>query len=139
MNIDTICQQLREMRLTHMANQLVDRIANGDHIDLPHEQFIGLLVEDEYLYRQKRRLNRMITNARFKPEQPSIEDITYSNKRRLMKKDIMQFTTTQWIDNTQNLILTGKTGCGKSFIAQAVALQACRMGYPALNIRYNML
>ena len=49
MNIDTTCNKLREMRFTHMAQQLEERIANGDHRDLSHEQFIGLLVEDEYL------------------------------------------------------------------------------------------
>ena len=81
----------------------------------------------------------MITNAHFKPEQPAVENIIYTNNRGFTKKDIMELTTPQWITNAHNLILTGKTGCGKSFVAQAIALQACRMGFPAQNFRYNIL
>ena len=51
----------------------------------------------------------------------------------------MQFSTLQWIENAHNIIFTGPTGSGKSFLAQAIAFQACRLGVPALNIRYNIL
>ena len=55
------------------------------------------------------------------------------------KKDIMEFSTPGWISETRNIIFTGPTGCGKSFIAQAIALQACRMGFPARYLRYTLL
>jgi len=139
MTIDITCEQLKEMNMSRMAQSLKDHFSNGTHIDLSHEQFIGLLVEDEYIARKQRRLQKMIATARFKPELPSLEDINYSPPRGFQKKDIMQFSTLQWIENTQNIILTGKTGSGKSFIAQAIAQQACRHGVVALNIRYNML
>lgn len=139
MNIDTVCHQLREMRFTHMAQQLQDRLANGDHRDLSHEQFIALLVEDEYLHRRQKRLDRMVKRARFKPEQPAMEDITYSGSRGLLKKDFIQFNTPKWIINAHNIVFTGPTGCGKSFLAQAIALQACRMGFTSRYIRYTML
>jgi DNA replication protein DnaC len=127
------------MRMTRMAEQLQERLANGDHTDLTHEQFIALLVEDEYLCRRQRKLSRMITRAAFKPEQPSMEDIIYSPGRGIVKKDLVQFTTPRWITEARNVILTGPTGCGKSFVAQALALQACRMGYPARYLRYTLL
>lgn len=139
MNIETICEQLKQMNLSRMAESLKDRLHNGDNRDLSHEQFIALLVEDEYIARKQRRLQKMIASAGFKPEQPSLEDITYDTTRGFEKKDIIQFSTLQWIENAHNIILTGPTGCGKSFLAQAIALQACRLGAPALNIRYNML
>ncbi len=139
MNIDTVCQQLREMRLTHMAQQLQDHLANNTQQDLSHEQFIALLVEDEYLHRRQKRLERMVNQAGFKPEQPAMEDITYSGNRGLMKKDFIQFSTTKWITNAHNIIFTGPTGCGKSFLAQAIALQACRMGFTSRYVRYTML
>jgi DNA replication protein DnaC len=139
MPIETTCEQLKQMNLTRMSESLKNRFQTGDHIDLSHEQFIGLLVEDEYIARKQRRLQKMIATAQFKPELPSLEDINYSPPRGFQKKDIMQFSTLQWVENAQNIIFTGPTGCGKSFLAQAIAQQACRMGVAALNVRYNIL
>jgi len=139
MNIEKTCEQLKEMNLSRMAETLKNRLNNGDNIDLSHEQFIALLVEDEYGIRKQRRLQRMIKSARFKPELPSLEDIVYNSSRGFEKKDIMQFSTLQWVENAHNIILTGPAGCGKSFLAQAIAFQACRMGTSALNIRYKIL
>ena len=138
MNIDTVYQQLHEMRLPKMAQHLRDRLANGDHKDLSHEEFIALLVEDEYLSRKQRRLGRLVSKAGFKPEQPAIEDIMFSDARGISQKDVVQFTTLKWIADARNIIFTGPTGCGKSFIAQAVALQACRMGVTTKCMRYAL-
>lgn len=139
MNIDTVCKQLQEMRLTRMAAQFQDRLANGEHTTLTHEEFFALLVEDEYLDRKQRRLHRIVSRAGFKPERPSIEDIIHSDSRGITQKDILQFTTPKWIMDSRNIILTGPTGCGKSFIAQAIALQACRMGFTTRYQRYTLL
>lgn len=138
MNIETVCQQLNEMRLPCMAAQLRDRLSNGDHTDLSHEEFIALLVEDEYLARKQRRLNRIVAKAGFKPERPAIEDIIHSEARGISQKDILQFTSSKWILDAHNIIFTGPTGCGKSFIAQAIALQACRMGFTTRYLRYSL-
>jgi DNA replication protein DnaC len=139
MNIETVCQQLQEMRLSKMAERLQERLANGEDKALSHEEFIALLVEDEYLDRKQRRLNKIISRAGFKPEKPSIEDIIHSDSRGITQKDILQFTTQKWIIDTRNIILTGPTGCGKSFIAQAIAFQACRMGFTTRYLRYTLL
>jgi DNA replication protein DnaC len=138
MNIENVCRQLKEMRMPRMAEQLRERLANGDCNDLSHEEFVALLVEDEYLARKQRRLNRLVLHAGFKPEMPSIEDIIHSDARGIAQKDIVQFTTPKWILDARNIILTGPTGCGKSFIAQAIALQACRMGYSTRCLRYTL-
>jgi DNA replication protein DnaC len=139
MNIDNICQQLKELHMSRMAEQLRERLSNGDHKDLSHEEFFALLVEDEYLSRKQRRLNRLIAKADFKPEKPAIEDIIHSEARGISQKDILQFTTAKWITEARNIILTGPTGCGKSFIAQAIALQACRLGFSTRCIRYSLV
>jgi DNA replication protein DnaC len=139
MTIETTCQQLREMRMPRLATQLRDRLANGDHHDLSHEQFIALLIEDEYLSRRQKRLERMVGKAGFKPERPAMEDIIYSASRGIAKKDLAPFFTSRWITDAHNLIFTGPTGCGKSFIAQAIALQACRMGFVSRYVRYPLL
>jgi DNA replication protein DnaC len=139
MNMDTVYQQLNEMRLSRMAEQLRDKLTNDDYKELSHEEFIAFLVEDEYLSRKQRRLTRMVSRAGFKPERPSVEDIIYSEARGFCKKDIIQFSTPKWITESRNIIFTGPTGCGKSFIAQAIALQACRMGFMSRYIRYPLL
>jgi DNA replication protein DnaC len=139
MNIKTVCQQLQELRMSRMAQQLEERLANGDHKTLSHEEFIALLVEDEYLERKQKRLNRIIGRAGFKPEKPAIEDIIHSDTRGISHKDILQFTNSKWITDARNIIFCGPTGCGKSFIAQAIALQACRMGFTTRCQRYTLL
>jgi DNA replication protein DnaC len=139
MNTETVCQQLLEMRLPRMAQQLRDRLANGEHKHLTPEEFVALLVEDEYLSRKQRRLDRMVMRAGFKPERPAIEDVIHSETRGFSQKDILQFTTPKWVMDARNIIFTGPTGCGKSFIAQAVALQACRMGFSTRHLRYTLL
>ncbi len=122
-----------------MAVMLEQRLKNGDHRDLSHEEFISVLVEDEYMARKNRKLARMIGRANFKPEQACIENIHYDPQRGFEKKDILQFTSNSWIDNTQNLILTGPTGTGKTYIAEAIGLHVCKMGLPVKKIRYKRL
>ena len=127
------------MRLSIMAESLQTRLSNGNNRDLAPEEFFALLVEDEYNARKNRRLSKMIGRANFKPEQACIENITYSPSRGFQKKDIMPLTTATWINNTQNLIFTGPTGCGKTYISEAVGLKACILGFPVMKIRYPIL
>jgi DNA replication protein DnaC len=68
-----------------------------------------------------------------------IENIRYAPSRGFQKKDIMQFTSTTWLNNAQNVILIGATGVGKSYLAEAFALQACKMGYTAWKVRFKRL
>ncbi|MBU2214291.1 IS21-like element helper ATPase IstB [Patescibacteria group bacterium] len=127
------------MRLTTMAESLEQRLQRKDHHDLSTEEFVGLLVDDEYTAKQNRKLNRMINRADFKPEQACLENIKYHPTRGFGKKDIMQLTMQTWINNSQNLILVGATGTGKTYLAEAVGLHACKMGFPAKKIRYKKL
>jgi len=139
MNMDKTYEQLKELNLSLMAEILKNKLHNADHIDISTEQFISIVIEDFYLSKKQRRLQRLISTARFKPELPSFEDIIYNTNRGFKKNDIMNFSTLRWIEDTQNIIFTGPTGCGKNFLAQAIALQACRMGVNTLNMRFNLL
>ena len=139
MHIETVMTQLQSLRLSTMAESLTTRLSAGNNRDLSPEEFFALLVEDEFNARKNRKLSRLIGKANFKPEQACIENITFSQSRGFMKKDIMPLTTTTWIDNTQNLICTGPTGCGKTYLAEAVGFQACLMGFSVIKIRYPML
>ena len=139
MHIENVLEQLKSMRLSVMAESLQTRLAGGNNRDLAPEEFFALLVEDEYNARKNRRLSRMIGHANFKPEQASIENVIYNQARGLMKKDIMQLTTATWINTAQNVIITGSTGCGKTYLAEAVGLQICIMGFSVIKIRYPIL
>ncbi|MCL0066953.1 ATP-binding protein [Thermodesulfovibrionales bacterium] len=139
MHLEQTLYQMRSMRLTAMAACLEQRIKNGDHRDLSHEEFFSLLVEDEFIARKNRRLSRMIGRANFKPQQACIENIHYDHSRGFTKTDIMQFKSKTWIENSHHVIITGPTGTGKTYIAEAIGLHSCKMGYPTQKIRYKKL
>lgn len=139
MHIEQTFTKLRTMRLSVMADSMEERINRGDHKQISPEEFVGLLVDDEYTARKNRTLSRMIGRANFKPESACIEDIDYKTKRGFTKSDIMVFTSDTWIKNAQNVVLCGPTGVGKTYIAEAISQQALRMGYPAMRLRYKML
>ena len=139
MHLEQLLHQLRSMRLATMASNLEQRLKNGDHRDLTHEEFLSLLVEDEYTARNNRRLERMIRQANFKPEQACLENVHYDSCRGFDRKDIMGFRSRAWIDNAQNVIITGPTGTGKTYLAEAIGLYACKIGFPAKKIRYKRL
>ena len=115
------------------------------HIDaeeckqLSHSEFFALVVEDEYYARKDRRMKQKVGRANFKPELPTIEDLIYDASRGLSKQDISPFTSQEWIKKSLNVIITGPTGCGKTYLAEAIAHQACRMEFDALKIRYSIL
>lgn len=137
MHLSAVIDQLKSMRLSTMAEALSTRLKNGVG-DLLPEEFVALLVEDEYNARQHRKLSRMIGRANFKPEQATLENILYEPGRGFTKKDMAMLSTTTWIDHAQNIIITGPTGCGKTYLAEAVGFKACTLGFPVLKIRYPL-
>ena len=139
MHIEQVIDQLRQMHLSIMADSLRSRLESGDHKGLEPEQFFALLVEDEFIARKNRKLQRMISSANFKPEQPCVENLDYSPSRGLNKAQVMQLTTPAWVEQARNVIITGPTGCGKTYLAEALGLQACRMGHAAKKVRYRIL
>jgi DNA replication protein DnaC len=139
MHKEQVIRQLYEMHLSAMANSFQRRIENGDARALSPEDFFSLLVEDEYNERKHRRLTRMITRANFKPEQACVENLDYSQSRCLQKEDVLKFTTDSWIKNAEIIIITGPTGCGKTYLAEALGLHACKLGFATQKIRYPIL
>ena len=122
-----------------MATALDNQLKNPDRTSLSHEEFVALLVQEEYSARHNRRLSRMIVKANFKPEQACLENIHYTPQRGFMKKDLQVFSSSTWILNAQNVIITGATGTGKTYIAEAIGLQACHLGFSVVKIRYKRL
>ncbi len=139
MHLETVLTQMKEMRLSAMAQSLEQRLGSGQHRDLSHEEFIALLVNDEHEARNNRKLSRMISRANFKPEQACIENVRFAENRGFQKNQVMEFFSDTWIKHAQNVILTGPTGAGKTYLAEAIGLQACKLGYPTVKKRYRIL
>ena len=139
MHLESTLSQLRSLRLTKMAESLEERIRRGDHNGIAAEDFFAILVEDEHCSRQSKKRSRLIAKADFKPEGACIENVIYSSRRRFQKKDLLQFTTETWIKQAHNVVISGPTGTGKTFLAEAIGLQACKMGYSTRKIRFKKL
>ncbi len=143
MLMEQTAEKMQLMRLHKMAEKFLERIQARDHENLEVEDFIGLLVDDEYQYRQNKKLKDRVTRAKFKETQASLERIDYLFKRELQKKTVLELSQNNWIRRQQNIILTGPSGVGKSFLAQALGHHACREGFRVKYFRcaklYQML
>lgn len=131
-------EKLKEMRLTGMAGALEDQLQTPDIATLGFEERLGLLVDREQTERDNRRLKTRLTKAKLR-QQASMEDIDYSGHRGLDKAQLLELGSCKWIAEHHNLLLTGPTGVGKTFIACALAQKACRQGLTALYLRLPRL
>jgi DNA replication protein DnaC len=128
-------EQLHALRLAGMLDALDQQQAQPATHDLAFEERFALLVEREVLYRENRRLARLLKEAKLRVD-ACIEDIDYRHPRGLQKSRMAQLASLDWIRQSLNLCLTGPTGCGKTWIACALGNQACRQG---LSVRYLRL
>jgi DNA replication protein DnaC len=131
---DQTVSTLNTLKLFGMARGFSDRLSHPNTADLSHEEFFGLLVQDEKTYRENLRLKRILHNAKLK-QQACLEDIDYKHPRGLNKQLILELCSSQWLQNHRNVLLTGPTGVGKSYIACALGNLAARSGYTVLYLR----
>jgi len=125
---------MNSLKLFGMARGLNERLAGTAHAELSHADFIGLLIQDEQIYRDNQRLTRLLKNAKLR-QPATLEDIDYTHTRGLSKQVMLDLATTQWLDAHRNVMVTGPTGVGKSFIACALGNSAARAGYTVFYIR----
>jgi len=132
-------KKLNEMKLFGMVQSFTDRQIRPDHKDLPFEDFFGLIVDDEYISRQNKKLTRLMQMARLKIPTACLEDIDYKQPRGLVKTKVVNLQNTEWLDHHQNILITGPTGVGKSYLACAFGQWVCRQGYSTLYYRWPRL
>ena len=131
--------KLRQMRMGAMADALLEQQQDTQLGQLDFEERFGLLVEAEYLARKNRKVTNLLRAAQLRISAACIEDIDCTPERGLAKSAIRQLANCRWIDEHANVILTGPTGVGKTYVACALAQQACRRGYKALYRRVPRL
>lgn len=129
---------LNKFKLFGMADGFRERLSRTDHAGLSHAEFVGMLVDDEKIYRENANLKKLLKQAHLK-QNASIEDIDYRHPRGLSKQLMNELSQGNWLANHQNIILCGPTGIGKSFLACALGNQACRLGITTQNIRLPRL
>jgi len=132
-------EKLRGLRLEAMATSYVEQQRQTASAELSFDERFGLLVDAEYLARENKRLATRLREAKLKLGQACVEDIDYPAKRDLDKALIRQLATCRWVAEHHNLLATGLTGTGKTYIACALVNQACRKGYRALYYRASRL
>lgn len=131
-------EHLTRLRLFGMAKALAEQAALPDIQALTFEERLGLLVDRELAERQNRQTSSRLRRARLK--QPAVaEDIDYRHPRGLDRAMFRRLLTGDWVDAYQNILITGPTGVGKTYLACALANAACRQGRTALYQRLPRL
>ena len=126
MLINPTLNRLRELKLTGMADAFSESLEKPLP-DLDFESRLAIMIDREYYLRENRRLKRRLTHAKLH-QQACVEDIDYQHPRGLDKSNFMEITRLQWVNQHLNLLITGKTGCGKTYLACALAHKACLTG-----------
>jgi DNA replication protein DnaC len=131
-------ERLRQMRLWGMADAFLAQLEQPDAAALPFEDRLGLLVDQEAAYRDNRRLKRLLKEAKLR-QQACLEDIDLSVGRGLDRQLLRSLGTGLWVTNHQNVLVTGPTGVGKTYVSCALANAACRQGFSARYYRVPRL
>lgn len=135
MLMEQTLQTLNALRLPGMAAAFAEQQASAAHASLSFDERFALLVDRERIYRENRRVRRLLREARLKSSQACVEDIRYGGGRVLDKALMAQLSSCQWVRQHQNLVLTGATGCGKTWLACALGNAACRQGLSVAYLR----
>jgi len=126
-------KQLHQLKLSGMADALeLQWNQPQTYDDLSFDERLGLLINQEVTSREDKRLQRLLKAARFKLP-ARLEDIDYTHPRGLKKSQVAALQSGDWIHKKQNLVITGPTGCGKTYLACAIGHHACHQGY---SVRY---
>lgn len=130
--------KLQTLKFTGMAKALAEQMALPEIEKLSFEERLGLLVDREMTERDDRRLKSRLRKARLK-QQACLEEIDYRHARGLDRSLMADLASCQWAKKHLNILITGPTGVGKSWIACALAQKACREGYSAQYLRLPRL
>lgn len=130
MNTQTL-EKMRKLKFLGMFRAFKISLESGKHESYTPDELAAHLIDAEWDDRQNRNIERKIKNARFRYKS-AMEDIHYSPERNIDRNQIQRLAECSFIDKHENILITGSTGIGKSYIASAIGYQACSLGYKVL-------
>jgi len=137
MNQTTI-DKMKTMKFYGMVRAFTTSLEDGRMATMTSDEMLSFLIDSEWDDRQDRKIQRYVRNARFRYN-ASIENLHFGPERNLEKNQILRFAECHFIAKAENLLITGCTGIGKSFIASALGNQACQLGYKVYYMNINKM
>jgi len=134
----TTLDKMQAMKMAAMAEAFGNQLGSSQYAELIFEERVGLLVDAEWTALEQRKLSRRLRAAKLR-HAASLENVDFKAPRRLNRQVVLSLGTCAWIGERQNLILTGPTGIGKSFLSCAFVEAACRKDFSATYVRMPRL
>ncbi len=131
MNNNQTIEKLKQMRLGAMAQLHHQYVNNNQLNDITADEYLALLADHEWEDRENRKIDRLFKQANFR-QKASLAEVNYTSNRNLDKNMFNRLGTLDFMTRKENIILTGASGVGKSYLAQALGNQACMMGYKTI-------
>lgn len=128
MNNNQTIEKLKQMRLGAMASLHLQHIKDNRLESLTADEYLALLTDHEWDHRQNRKIDRLLSQANFR-QKANLTDVNYTQNRNLDKNMFTRLGTLDFMNRKENIILTGASGVGKSYLAQALGHEACMMGH----------
>ena len=138
MLIEQTLEKMNSMKLSGMAEGLRQQLGSPEHVRLAFDDRLGLLVDAEWIAREQRKLAKRLRAAKLRYP-ASIEDVDFKHPRGLDRQQVLSLGNGGFVQSRHNLVITGPTGVGKSYLACAFVERACRLGYKASYLRLPRL
>jgi len=135
---EVLKHKMFQMKLHGMHQAYQALLESGQHQALTNDEFINILIQSEWEERQTRKIDRYLLNARFR-YQASLEELDFSHTRNLDKTLFMRLADCSFIKRKEDILITGSTGVGKSYLASVLGHQACRNGYKVVYFNTQKL
>jgi DNA replication protein DnaC len=134
----TVLNKMSQLKLHGMLRTYESLLDSRQHHDLTHDELINMLIQSEWEDRENKKIHRHTRLARFRYS-ASIEELNFKSSRGLDKTQVLRLADGSFIDKKENLLITGATGVGKSYLASAFGHQACGLGYRTMYFNTQKL
>lgn len=132
-------EKLAQMRLTAMGQEYRRQLESTEKSALSFEERFGMITDAEYITRQNNRFKRLLSQAKLRIHDACLEDLDYEPRRNLDRGSIARLADMSWLYESRNLIVTGASGTGKTYLACAFGNAACRKSFKTRYYRVNRL